>query len=135
MSKNAAMDFVNELHTNVELYDRSLEISGIDEMVELARKNGYDVTAEDLAEAETHARKLLSDESDSAAEMVEMSLEELDNVAGGAFFFGEDATDGHEMGCLLAWHHGLYEEDCVSTYYCTTDNYFSPGCHGPHNDK
>ncbi len=135
MSKNAAMDFINELRTNVELYDRSLEISSVDEMMEFARKAGYNVTAEDLVEAEKEARRLLSDVSDKAADMVTLSSEELSGVAGGAFFFGENASDGHEMGCILAYHKPDYEETCASNYYCDANNYKSTECHGPYLHK
>jgi predicted ribosomally synthesized peptide with nif11-like leader len=134
MSKNAAMDFINELRTNVELYDNSLHVSSVDEMVEIAQKAGFDVTAEDLAEAEREARRLLSDESDKAADMVTLSSEELSDVSGGAFFLGEDASDGHEMGCFLSYHHDRFTESCVSNYYCFMNYYDQPKCHGPHND-
>ncbi len=135
MSKNAAMDFINELRTNVELYDRSLEIGSVDEMVEFAREAGYNVTAEDLVGAETEARRLLSDESDKAVNMVTLSSEELSSVAGGEFFTGEEASDGHEMGCILAYHGKHFEEACVSNFYCMSNYYMQQLCHGSHNDR
>ena len=34
----------------------------------------------------------------------DVSDEDLEKVSGGALWFGEDAPDGHEIGCLMAWY-------------------------------
>lgn len=44
-------------------------------------------------------------------------------VAGGAVWTGENAPDGHEMGCLLFYHYSSYNKKndvwCQNEYYCT----------------
>ncbi|SEG24588.1 nif11-like leader peptide domain-containing protein [Eubacterium ruminantium] len=54
---------------------------------EIAVKLGYDFTNEEF-------------EEDSK----ELSANELENVSGGMFWFGEDAPDGHEVGCFFAFY-------------------------------
>ena len=35
---------------------------------------------------------------------------------------GEDAPDGHEMGCIWFYHHYIYQKEmniwCKKSYYC-----------------
>ena len=48
-----------------------------------------------------------------------LSQDELDTVSGGAFWFGEDAPDGHEIGCFMAWYDDWDEFDSThSSTYC-----------------
>lgn len=42
-------------------------------------------------------------------ELVKVNEDEMDNVAGGAFFFGKDHDDGFEINCAFAWHS---ENEC-----------------------
>ena len=56
---------------------------------------GYDVTAGEMIEAEKDFRA-------EKAKKTKLSVDELDAVAGGAIWDGEDAPDGHEMDVL---HH------------------------------
>ena len=87
------------------------------EVVAIAKELGFDVTAEELEEAVKAMRKAAGE----AAK--ELSINELGKVAGGIFWTGEDAPDGHEMGCFMTYHHHQWSVDnniwCKSTFYCT----------------
>ena len=87
------------------------------EVVAIAKELGFDVTAEELEEAVKAMRKAAGE----AAK--ELSIDELGKVAGGIFWTGEDAPDGHEMGCFMTYHHHQWSVDnniwCKSTFYCT----------------
>ena len=37
-------------------------------------------------------------------DLVKLNEEQLDDVAGGALWFGEYAQDGHEIGCWWPWY-------------------------------
>ncbi len=63
--------------------------------VEVAAKLGYEVTVEELS------RAIVADK--------ELDDDELENVSGGMFWFGEDAPDGHEIGCFYLWY-GKWED-------------------------
>ena len=79
-----------ELKANVKKELEALKDSGKKEselLPEIARKLGYDFTDEEFEEVS----KVLSDE-------------ELANVSGGMFGFGEDAPDGHEVGCFFFFY-------------------------------
>ncbi len=78
-------------------------------LTEIASKLGYEVTAEELSTA--------------IAETRELDDEELENVSGGKFWQGEDAPNGHEIGCLEWYYRGWYDYyserdtgDCVRQY-------------------
>ena len=71
---------------------------GAAEVVEIAKELGFDMTVEELEEAMKALRQAAMQETK------ELSLEEMDQAAGGTFWGGEDAPDGHEMGRVnLAW--------------------------------
>ncbi len=87
------------------------------EVVAIAKELGFDVTAEELEEAVKAMRKAAGEATK------ELSIDELGKVAGGIFWTGEDAPDGHEMGCFMTYHHHQWSVDnniwCKSTFYCT----------------
>ena len=93
-----------------------------DEVEGFAKELGFDVTGEDLEKALRQLRQ--TDEHPR-----ELNPEELDNVSGGDFWAGEDAPDGHEMGCFVSYHHYAYQKDnniwCKHEYYC--DSYYKAG--------
>ncbi len=64
------------------------------------------MTAEELSQAENELRHAAYSEA-----VVELGSDELDKVAGGAMWHGEDAPDGHEMGCFFAYHTRAYSEE------------------------
>ncbi|MBR6331900.1 MAG: hypothetical protein IKR78_02075 [Dehalococcoidales bacterium] len=56
-----------------------------------------------------------------------LSDDNLEKVSGGMLWFGEDAPDGHEIGCLVAWY-----EDWDEYYF---DNNICKYCKGELNPK
>ena len=63
---------------------------------------------------------------ENEADLVEeLEPGEMDMVAGGALFFGDDASDGHEMGCVMAYHH--YDWSAENNAWCS-QNHFAQSC-------
>ena len=102
MSKEFVKKFRKDLEENEELKEKlkkeleTFKDSGKKEkelIPEIARKLGYDFTDEEFKEECTNSKKL--------------NDEELANVSGGYFFFGEDAPDGHEVNCYLCYYEGM----------------------------
>ena len=115
MSVENVKKFRNDLEGNTELKEKvkselenfkDSEKNERDFIPEIARKLGYDFTDEEFK----NASKELSDD-------------ELANVSGGVWGFGDDAPDGHEIGCMLFYYRnwrGYYYgnnicEKCKST--------------------
>ena len=73
-----------------------------------------------LAQPETYADAALL--ASLSREPKELTPDELDKAAGGTWWTGEDAPDGHEMGCAISWHHYTYQKEnniwCNMSYYC-----------------
>lgn len=93
------------------------------EAAAIAGELGFDVTAEELIQAGNELRR-----QPNNGEMPEvLSLDDLDTVAGGSFWGGEDAPDGHEMGCALSYHGYDWSRStgnwCKSDYYCVANRY------------
>ena len=86
------------------------------EVVAIAKELGFDVTAKELEEAVKAMRKAAGEATK------ELSLDEMGKTAGGIFWNGEDAPDGHEMGCVAFYHQYKYQEEnniwCNKSYYC-----------------
>lgn len=87
-----------------------------EQIVKIAQEAGYDITGEDLEKAVKEARA----EADSKG--VKMSVDDMDKVAGGSVWGGDDAPDGHEMGCAIFYHGYAWQEEnniyCREMYYC-----------------
>ena len=98
------------------LRDRVME-EGAAEVVEIAKELGFDMTVEELEEAMKALRQAAMQETK------ELSLEEMDQAAGGTFWGGEDAPDGHEMGCLASYHH---EKKCLAEGWYCSSKYYAP---------
>ena len=77
-------------------------------VVKIAQKLGYDITEEDFETAKSANVENM--------EKGELSDDELDKVAGGAWWQGPDAPDGHEVGCVMF-------------YYLTWHEYYSKNIH------
>lgn len=124
MSKENAIKFISELQTNEELKARAQDAKDPSEIAKIAAGAGYDVTPEELMEADKELRSELAARNDETVK--ELSPEELMGAAGGAVWTGEDAPDGHEMGCFIAYHHGRYSKEqgvwCQQQYFCTENN-------------
>ncbi len=115
MSKETAKKLIAELQTNNELKAKIKDISDPAELAAKAVEMGYDVTLDELVEAE---KKFKTEK----AKKTRLSVEELETVAGGMVWQGEDAPDGHEMGCAVSYHDYYYQKDtgtwCKDNYYC-----------------
>ena len=87
------------------------------EVAAIAGELGYEVTAAELTQAELALRLAPANREKS----VELNVNDLAQVAGGMFWDGDDAPDGHEMGCFITYHHWLTCEEnkwwCKHFYY------------------
>ena len=116
MSKESAKKLIAELQTNEELKAKIAGITAPAELTKKAVEAGYDVTEAELIEAEKELKTAQADSTDA-----KLSMDDLDSVAGGALWRGEDAPDGHEMGCLACYHG---EEKCSAEgWYCSVSYY------------
>ncbi len=115
MSKETAKKLIAELQTNEELKAKVQGITDPGQLVKVAADAGYDVTAEEMIAAEKEFRT-------EKAKKTKLSVDELDAVAGGAVWQGEDAPDGHELGCGVSYHDYDYQKEnniwCQESYYC-----------------
>ena len=122
MSKETAKKLITELETNEELKAKVEGVTDPAELLKIAGEAGYDVTMEELIEAEKESRKAKAAQTDD-----KLSLDDLEGVAGGYHWTGEDAPDGHEMGCELCYHKGGWAKEndtwCSKTFYCTKNSW------------
>jgi len=128
MSKETAKKLIAELETNAELKAKVSGITDAAELLKIANESGYDVTMEELTEAEREYKR------DKAAETDEkLSFDDLEGVAGGGLWTGDDAPDGHEMGCAISYHGTDWQIEnniwCLKHWYCQKSLY-STDCKG-----
>ena len=87
------------------------------EVAAIAGELGFEVTAAELTQAELALRLAPANREKS----VELNVNDLAQVAGGDFWAGDDAPDGHEMGCLITYHQWWTCEEnkwwCHNYYY------------------
>ena len=118
MSKEIAKKLMAELGTNEELRAKVKGVTDTEELLKIAVEAGYDVTMEELIEAEHELKREKAAETDD-----KLSFDEIEEVAGGRYLSGNLAPDGHEMGCVISYHHSGYSRDndqwCSSNYYCS----------------
>ncbi|MBO6301816.1 MAG: Nif11-like leader peptide family natural product precursor [Ruminiclostridium sp.] len=118
MSKEIAKKLITELETNEELGAKVAGVTDPNELLKIANESGYDVTIEELIEAEKEGRKSKAAQTDE-----KLSFDDLEGVAGGSMWRGDDAPDGHEIGCKLCYHgiDWCSEHDtwCSNRFYCT----------------
>lgn len=116
MSKENAQKLFNELETNKELREKLAGLENPADIVKAAVEAGYEITEAELIEAEKELRKQRAQKTD------ELSPDELESASGGTFWQGEDAPDGREMGCFLAYHDYDYQWKnkmwCANNYWC-----------------
>ena len=129
MSKETAKKLIAELQTNTELKAKIAGIEDKDELVKIAVQNGYDVTLEEMTEAEKEFRAELAQKSD------ELTADELEGAAGGGMWQAEDNKEGKEFRCTFCNLHYADQEKnnewcqrnyfCASTYkiHCKNDDY------------
>ena len=132
MSKEIAKKLIAELQTNEELKAKIAGIEDKDELVKIAVQNGYDVTVEEMLEAEREFKEQIAQKTD--AQSVELSADELETAAGGAHWQGENAPDGKELGCEICNYK--YDEMKEKNYWCKNDWYcngtrgkYEPDCY------
>ena len=117
MSKKEAKRLLNDVLANEDLLVKLQEMS-LEKAVEVTRGLGYDITAGELAGTLEEYR------NEKAEEPVELLEDQLDKVAGGDGALGEseEAPDGHDLGCLLAYHGKAWSREnnifCHLNYYC-----------------
>ena len=120
MSKESAKKLITELHTNEELKAKIAGITDVAELTKKAVEAGYDVTEAELVEADREFRTAQAERTDE-----KLAMDDLEAVAGGYLWKGEDAPDGHEMGCAASYHKRGYSEE--SHNWCSSHYYFSNG--------
>ena len=120
MSKETAKKLIAELQTNEELQAKIAGIKDKDELVKIAVQNGYDVTVEEMLEAEKEFRAEMAQKSD------ELSAEELEGAAGGSAWTSEEDPDGNEYGCAICNlkydDQKEYGDWCKKSHYCDKNN-------------
>ena len=126
MSKEIAKKLIAELQENEELRAKTAGITDKDELVKMANEAGFDVTLEELIEADREYRKQLSEKTDSTSD--ELSADELEGAAGGMYWDGDNSEiDGHELGCRKSYHDVAWTEQkgdvCRETYHCYAVNF------------
>ena len=116
MGKNIAFVFTSNPDYQISVYDiyPTDVAGGIRKNCAQLIEKGV-ITAEELEQAVKAMRQ-------EAEEPKELTLDEMDKAAGGVWWTGEDAPDGHEMGCAISWHHYTYQKEnniwCNMSYYC-----------------
>ena len=120
MSKEIAKKLIAELQTNTELKAKIAGIEDKDELVKIAVQNGYDVTLEEMTEAEKEFRAEMAKKSD------ELSAEELEGAAGGMIWRNEENKEGKEFRCAICNLHYREQADnnewCQNQFFCNTTN-------------
>ncbi len=118
MANNTAMEFMKKILSD-EALKASLEGKTPDETAAAAAELGFAVTGEELLAAEQELRKA------SGADVEELDEADMDRAAGGGCWNGEDAPDGHEMGCHIFYHDNDYSQKTGN--FCK-QVYFVKGC-------
>ena len=84
----------------------------------LAGDMGFDATLEELEAAADECCRTAGETPQ------ELAPEEIDVMAGGTLWGGEDAPDGHEMGSALTYHHAGWSKEndmwCSRNFYCAS---------------
>jgi len=109
MSKEIAKKLIAELQTNENLKMHVQNFTDKNELVKKLNSEGYDVTLDELIEADNEYRKQLSEKTDSTSE--ELSDDELASVSGGEIWMCDEGKDGHELFCLSSYHGWDYSRE------------------------
>ena len=131
MSKETAKKLIAELQTNEELEKKVEGITDPEQLVKIAVEAGYDVTLEDLEAAEKEFRKELAGKTD------ELTTDELESAAGGNMWQADEASDGHELVCMLSYHHKDWKlehnEWCKEKYVFDSEDKMKNHCGKTHS--
>ena len=116
MSKETAKKLIAELQTNEEIKAKIAGITDPAEIVKKAVEAGYDVTFEELTEAEREYKAEMAKRAD------ELSADELEGAAGGILWSSEENKDGKEFNCIYCNLSEEYQVDnkewCNKVYTC-----------------
>ena len=137
MATEKVMELLDAIRTDPkakEMFKGTAKPKSDEEMIrlcaELAPKLGFDVTEDEIrAGVEAIKQERIKK---TAADIQALSDEETETVAGGKedlFWTGEDAPDGHEMGCFATYHNWRWSRD--HDYWCTYDYY----CYQHHHNR
>ena len=98
-----------------ELREQLLGAKSAEEAAELLKANGKEVEPDDVEKLWAEVTKYRQKDERK------LSVDELDAVSGGVFWLGDDAPDGHEIGCWNIWY-----EDWDDFYLAHVNEY----CYG-----
>ena len=120
MSKETAKKLIAEMQTNEELRAKTAGITDENELVKMANEAGFDVTLEEMTEAESEYR------AEQAAKTDELSADELETAAGGKYWQAEERSNGKEYGCYICnldYNDQKNKGDwCKKEFYCASNN-------------
>lgn len=117
-NKNTVAEFLKKVLSDEALKAR-LADKEPSQAAAIAAELGYNITEEELISAEEELR---AQSKQNSAEVVELDLEDMDKAAGGSFWRGDIASDGHELGCAIFYHD--YEYSKETKEWCTNDFHF-----------
>ena len=115
MSKEAAVKLTAELQTNEGLKAKIEGVTDKNELVRIANEAGYDVTLDEMIEAEREYKAGVASKTDGVSD--ELSSEELESAAGGSVWMNDNGKDGHELFCIASYHGWDYSHQ--KNDYCT----------------
>ena len=118
MSKEIAKKLIAELQTNEELKIHTSVITDKNELVKKLNDSGYDVTLDELIEADREYKAETAAKTDAARD--ELSLDELESAAGGDFWVNDNGKDGHELFCIVSYHGWEYSRE--ENDWCTRND-------------
>ena len=81
-----------------ELREKLLTADSAEKVAELLKADGQEVEPNDVEKLWAEVTKYRQKDDR------ELSLDEMDAVSGGVFWLGNDAPDGHEVGCWSFWY-------------------------------
>ena len=81
-----------------ELREKLLTAKSAEEAAELLKADGQEVGPDDVEKLWAEVTKYRQKDDRK------LSVDELDAVSGGVFWLGDDAPDGHELGCWSFWY-------------------------------
>lgn len=81
-----------------ELREKLLTAKSAEEVAELLKEDGQEVGPDDVEKLWAEVTKYRQKDDRK------LSVDELDAVSGGVFWLGDDAPDGHELGCWKFWY-------------------------------
>ena len=123
MAADNAKAFIEKMLSDPELQEK-VGSAGPEDITGIAKELGFDTSAEEIEKVYKEMRSASGDIPE------ELSEDEIDNIAGGRVWCGEDAPDDHEMGCSIFYHGYSWQEEndvwCKKNYFCQSGRYAEP---------